>query len=427
MTHARPGDPSAGSADHGRADAASDSPDLQWNEAWTEDEGQARVRALFADMFGAAPTAVASSPGHVTLVGDHTDYSDGLSLSTITAHRTYAAVRARDDSRLRVFSAQCAEVDGPHEVWKGDLATLAAAKGMGWVSYVTGVLWSLTQRGYPVTGVDIAVDSCVPVAAGLGSSASMQGAVALALNECWGLALDTRAGRAELAQSAVDAEVNYVGIPVGGLGQHTILRCEPGEGLLLDFDETPVKITRLALQLPNYGLCQLVVDTHTPHAPGDGQLAQRRLTCGRAAQALGAANLREVANKPDWFQRVNHLKDPALRAHARHVVTEIHRVRLVYGELSGTSPAQQRFVDIGKALYRSHASLAVDFGVSTDALDLVVKTAFDAGALGTRLVGSGRGGCAVAVLRKDQAEATARLIDQAFVAHGFARPTFLTA
>lgn len=421
MTPASADGPSAGGLDE---------PDLphehtlQWCEPWALEQGEARVRSLFASTFSADPDCVESSPGLVTLVGEHTDYSGGLSLSTITPHRAYVAASVRSDRRIRIVSAQAHEVDGPKELWEGDLTAIDSTPHTGWVRYVTGVLWALGEHGYPTSGIDIAIDSCVPMGAGLGSSAALQCAVALAADSCLGLALNTSEGRIELAEIALDAEARYVGVPGGGLGHHTSLRCATGEGLLLDFQTQPVHTTHLTLQFPNYGLCQLVIDTHTPHGPQDVSLAEHRQGCERAAAALGAANLREVANAPDWFRRVNHLEDPLLRAYARHVVTEIHRVRLVLAELAGTNPAHERFVDIGKALYRSHFSLDTDFGVSTEALNLAVNTAFSAGALGARLVGAGLGGSAIAMVRKDQADATAQLIDQAFVQHGLTRPTF---
>ncbi len=122
--------------------------------------------------------------------------------------------------------------------------------------------------------------------------------------------------------------------------------------------------------------------------------------------------------------RIEALDDPLLRKRARHVFTENERVELVFDELTGTAPAHERFVAIGKAMYRSHASLEVDFDVSNDALNLAVDVAFNAGALGARLAGSGRGGSVVALIRHTQAASTAQLIDEAFREEGFPRPSF---
>ena len=109
----------------------------------------------------------------------------------------------------------------------------------------------------------------------------------------------------------------------------------------------------------------------------------------------------------------------------RHVIPEIERTRLVASQLSGTAPAHERFVTIGKAMYRSHASLEVDFEVSAPELDAAVDAAFRSGALGARLVGGGFGGAVIALVRRAQAERTAELIADSMVSEGFAEPSFL--
>jgi galactokinase len=425
MTHASGAQSPLGSDTSAPSAGESSDSGARWLAAWTESEGEDRARGLFRETFGEDPVAITSSPGRITLIGDHTDYSGGLSLPTVLPHRAYVAARARDDELIRVTSAQAAIVDGPDGVWEADLRGLATESGMGWVRHVAGVLWALAERGFPARGMDIAIDSCVPIGAGLGSSAAVQCAVALATNQCWGLALDTPEGRVELAEAAVDAEARFVGVPTGGLDQHAVLRCEPDEALLLDFASRPPAAIRQPLYYPEYGLCLLVIDTRTPHDLRDGQYAQRQQSCEAAAEALGERNLREVFESQYWLRRVNRLADPLLRSRARHVVTEMHRVRLVASELSGTAPAHERFIDLGKALYRSHASLDIDFEVSTDALNLAVDSAFRAGALGARLVGAGFGGAAIALVRKAQLETTVRIIDEAFIASGMRRPSFL--
>ena len=131
-----------------------------------------------------------------------------------------------------------------------------------------------------------------------------------------------------------------------------------------------------------------------------------------------------IADAPHALKRLETIEDPLLRRRARHVVTEIERVRIVCAELSGTDPAHERFVTIGKALYRSHASMEIDYELSNPELDAVVDGAFRAGALGARLVEGGFGGAAVALIRRAQADSTARLISEAMVAAGHQAPTF---
>ena len=100
-------------------------------------------------------------------------------------------------------------------------------------------------------------------------------------------------------------------------------------------------------------------------------------------------------------------------------------MRLVASELSGTAPAHERFVTIGKAMYRSHASLDVDFEVSGPELNAAVDAAFGAGALGARLVGGGFNGAAIALVRRADAERTAERIAESLTSAEFAEPSFL--
>ena len=143
-----------------------------------------------------------------------------------------------------------------------------------------------------------------------------------------------------------------------------------------------------------------------------------------AAAALGVESIGALRSVPRALARIEALEDQLLRRRARHVFTENERVEVVRDELTGTAPAHERFVAVGKAMFRSHASLETDFDVSCEELNLAVDEAFKAGALGARLTGSGRGGSAVALMRRAQANKAAQLIDAAFARQGLPRPAF---
>jgi galactokinase len=183
-------------------------------------------------------------------------------------------------------------------------------------------------------------------------------------------------------------------------------------------------VTSQPLYFPEYGLGLLLIDTGVPNTLTLAEYASRWDEVAAASAALGVANLREVADAPHALRRVDAIDDPVLRSRARHVVTEIERVRIVAAELSGTAPAHERFVTIGKAMYRAHASLEIDYELSNPRLDRVVDSAFRAGALGARLVEGGFGGAAVALVRRVAAERTAALIAESMVEAGYEPPTF---
>jgi galactokinase len=340
-------------------------------------------------------------------------------------HRTYVAARLRDDNRLRVVGTRGEHVAGPGNEWRGDLGSISPDTTQGWPAYIAGVFWALQERGFTGRGMDLAFTSCVPVAAGLASSAALSCSVAEAIDDLWRLALGTEEGRIELANACVDAENMIAGIPSGGLDQHTLLRCREGEALVLDFRVFPPEATPCPLYFPDYGLALLVIDTTVCHDFGDGQYAERRAECERAARQLGMGSLRELHYDPLRLGRLADLDSELLRARARHVYSENDRVTLVKEELSGTGPAHERFVAIGQALSRSHASLKMDFDVSTPELDLAARAAQEAGALGARLVGAGFGGSVMALIRRTMADRTAASVAEEFRAAGYAAPRFL--
>ena len=358
-------------------------------------------------------------------MGEHTDYNDGLCLTTIMPHRAFVAARLREDSKVRVVVDDIEPFVTSGSTWSGTLGAITPESAAGWPAYVAGVLWALQERGFNGPGLDIAVASCVPAGAALGHAAAIEAATALAVSDRWKLALDHEEGLIELAECCLDSENVIAGRTSGGLDQHTALRCRQDEVILLDFRTEVPTVTSYPLSFPDYGLALLVVDTQV-RANGDGSVGgMRSVECDRAAQALGLSSLRDLYDDPRGWTLLNDLSDPVLRKRARHVFSENDRVMLMRDRLSATDPAQERFVAVGQALSRSHASLDADFEVSTPELNLAVMAASKAGALGGRLIGSGFGGSVMVLVRRAHAERIAATISEAFLESGLKRPQFL--
>ena len=382
-------------------------------DSWTDLDGAQRARALFAGAFGGEPDGVWASPGRVNLIGEHTDYNAGLCLPIALPHRTYVAVHRRQDDVVRMVSSL-----SPHDIWSGTVADLAPGRVRSWPAYTGGPAWSLAQDGHGVGGFDVAVDSCVPLGAGLSSSAALECAMILALNELFaaGIGLDD-AGRARLAALAVLAENEVAGAPTGGMDQAASLRSTEGHALLLDARDSSV--AQVPFDLAAAGLALLVIDTRAPHSLNDGQYAARRATCEAAAAELGLASLREVT---DLDAALAALTDETSRRRIRHVVTEIRRVEAFVDLV-----AAGRFDEVGPLMDASHASLRDDYEVSCPELDAAVAAAGRAGALGARMTGGGFGGSAIALIPADKVAAVADAVAAEFAERGFNEPAFLTA
>lgn len=394
-------------------------------QAWTRAEGEARAAELMTRTWGVKPAGVWSTPGRVPIIGEHTDYNGGLVLTTVTPHRTFVAARLRDDARIRVVSKRAANFAGPGSTWEGELDSITPETAAGWPAYALGVIWALREGGFDGNGLDLAIASCVPSNAGLSSSAALEAAVARAVNALWRLALDSYDAQAMLADACNYGEVEIAQAPSGGMDQHTVLRCREGEAVELDFSQRPPILHHRPLYFPDYGLGLLVIDARTAHRDRTPGTVARMEQCQAAARSLGVDTISELTDFEDGRRRIRQLQDPLLRKRARHVHTEIERVRLVAAELADPGPAHERFAEIGKLLFRSHASLEVDFEASSPEQNLAVDSAYHSGALGARMVGAGFGGSSIALVRRNEAQATARFIDQAFVEAGRERPHFL--
>jgi len=351
-------------------------------------------------------TIGAFAPGRVNLIGEHTDYNAGTCLPVALPHATYAAVSLREDDLVRVRSAQA------DEEWQGE--RIGPGEVTGWASYVAGVAWALREAGVEVPGLDVCVDSTVPLGAGLSSSAALECSTAVAIAHLVGLA-DDESQRRRLIEACMRAEAEVAGAPTGGMDQTVALLAEQGTALLIDFLDETTRAVRLPLD--DAGLAVLVVDTRVSHALVDGGYASRRADCETACRELGVPSLREAT-----LDRVEALTDVRIRRRARHVVTEIERVARAVESVEGGD-----WAGVGGLFVASHASMRDDFEISCPELDAAVEAALGAGALGARMTGGGFGGSAVALVAADEIDAVTAAVDSAFDERDFRRPAFLLA
>jgi galactokinase len=389
-----------------------------------------RVTQEFSTAYGQGPAGVWAAPGRVNVIGEHVDYNGGVCLPFALPHRTYVALSPRDDDRLTVASAQMTDADSGQGLprWEGRLGDVAPGTVDGWAAYVVGVPWALRQAGHRVPGLDAVVDGLVPLGAGLSSSAALECAVAVALDDVGGLGLaGSDEGRARLASACVRAENDIAGAPTGGMDQAASLRSREGSALLIDCRDFTVR--HVPFDLAAAGLELLVLDTRTHHALTDGQYGSRREACERAAAVLGVRWLADIApaDLPGALDRLREAIDDPEEAdeigrRVRHVVTEIERVRQTVRLIDEGDLAA-----VGPLLDASHASLRDDYEVSSVELDVACAAAVRAGALGARMTGGGFGGSAIALVHREDTERVAAAVAAAFDAEDLGAPAFLRA
>jgi galactokinase len=345
----------------------------------------------------------ARAPGRVNLIGDHTDYQDGLCLPMAIDRDVRVTFRPRADGVVRATSEG---FDGPAQLALGaERAALAGPDESSlpaWARTVAAVLAVLAREGRRPIGFDATVSSTVPVGSGLSSSAAFEVAFALAAATVAGMALDGD----DLALAARDAEHLATGMPCGVMDQMAAVHGRAGHALLLDcrtLDVTPIALPTA---------CEvLVVHSGIARRLETSAYAHRRAACEAAAARLGLPTLRDASAE-------QVASDPI----ARHVVGENERV-----DAFARALPRGDLAECGALMLASHASLRDDFDVSTPELDLLVDLAVQEGAFGARLTGAGFGGCIVALTLAGEAQSTAQRICDSYRAATELLPSAFTA
>ena len=359
----------------------------------------------FHTLFGHLPEVTSEAPGRVNLIGEHIDYSEGFVLPFAIANRTHAAISRSTDGLVRISSHQ-----RRNNIFSISVSDVKPGSKGDWEKYVLGVIWSLGVT----EGLNILVDGNVPAGAGLSSSAALECAVAVGLNALLGFGLSDK----ELARATQRAENDYVGMPCGIMDQSVSIMGQAGSALLLDCRDLSTE--SIPFNVADAGLELLIIDTQAHHALVDGGYAERRASCESAASKLGVNSMRdlsleELLASKDKLSEVEFIR-------ARHAVTEISRVLATVEALKSGD-----FKEVGSLINQSHNSLRDDYAVSCPELDVAVEAARSAGAMGSRMVGGGFGGSAIALLRVEDLDSARTAIAEAFAIKGFKKPRFFTS
>jgi galactokinase len=364
-----------------------------------------QIEKKFLETFGVEPDLVAAAPGRVNLIGEHIDYSDGFVLPFAIKDRTLVAARKRNDSTVRIASAQ-----RRNKIVTVDINQVKPGLKGEWERYALGVLWALDVK----QGVDLLIDGRVPLGAGLSSSAALECSVATAMNHLFDMGFNLE----ELARLTQKAENQYVGVPCGIMDQSVSLMATQGSALLLDCRDLSTK--NIPFDVASSGLELLIIDTQAHHALTDGGYAERRASCESAVAKLGITSLRELTI--DQLDNSRELLTETEFIRARHAVTEMKRVLDCVQALSDSN-----FARVGELINQSHISLRDDYTVSCPELDTAVEAALSAGALGARMVGGGFGGSAIALIQASKTVETINVVEKAFSSKGFKAPRFFTS
>jgi galactokinase len=367
----------------------------------------AAVRERFRAQFGREAELVVRAPGRANLIGEHTDYSEGLVLPCAIDRATWVAAAHRSDGRVHVVS----------EGWGAPAAFEAAApeRRGDWADYVKGPFFALRERGIAAPGLDLAVASDVPRESGLSSSAALGVAVAWTLREAARLELGAR----EVAGIAHRGETGFVGVQCGIMDQFASALGRAGSALRIDCRSLETE----AIPIAGGELALLLVHSGVRRQLGAGAYGARVAQCRAALEgarasgvAPGARALRDLA--PADLPALERALEPVPFRRARHVIRENARVDAFAAALRRGDLASA-----GALLREAMESLRRDFEVSTPELDLLCEAGDAAqGCHGSRLTGAGFGGCTLHLVAPDAAASVAERVAAAFEARFRRRP-----
>jgi galactokinase len=366
----------------------------------------ARAAAVFQAAFGQSHTIQVQAPGRVNLIGEHTDYNDGLVLPCAIDYRTVIVARLREDRQIRVAAA---DYDGALDTYSLD-APIERLDAPMWANYVRGVIRELVQDGLPVRGMDLAISGDVPQGAGLSSSASLSVAVGRLFATLPGF---EQLSPVDIALVAQRAENDFVGCKCGNMDQISSACGVQDHVLKIDCRSLEVEPVPMP---PNAAI--MIFNSHVARGLVDSAYNTRREQCEAAARHFGLPALRDL-DLATLEARGAEL-DPVVLRRARHVVTENARVAA-----AAQARAAGDLARMGELMEASHASMRDDFEITVPAIDQlvgIVKSAIGS-AGGVRMTGGGFGGCVVALVPHALVEAARQAVQRAYTAPNGAAAT----
>jgi galactokinase len=338
----------------------------------------------FERVYGHTANVIASAPGRLEVLGNHTDYNAGLTLSCAIGFRCYVAVARLDQLVAKLMSTT---FDPSPALFRIDQPELDAENGH-WSRYVLGLVDALKRRGHHAPGFAMLIDSKVPQSAGVSSSAALEMAALAGLVHLMGAEIHDN----ELARIGQESESRAVGAQTGLLDQLTSLLGKRDQLIKIDFQSMDTQMIPAPM-----GWCFVAVDSGVKHDLTKEYNA-RRSSCEAAAKAMGLESLRLATDTMLESSR-GAISDEDYHC-AKHVLEENQRVQDSVAALAAGS-----MLDFGQLLFDSHQSSQSNFKNSCPELDeLIAYARADERCIGARLSGGGFGGISIHLVKKEDAE-----------------------
>ena len=335
---------------------------------------------------------VYASPARINIIGEHIDYNGGKVFPAAIDRYLYVAIRRRADSKIIYNDVR---FPGTYEFDINDNFTFD--KKNDYANYLNGILSQIKAQGYRLdSGFEILMVSNVPAGGGISSSSALECGFAYAVIDTFGLKID----RVEIAKLGQMSEHNFMGVNCGIMDQFIIATGKKNTAEMLDC--ATLEYEYAPLELGDYRF--VVMNTNKVRKLSDSKYNERRSQCEEALKILqdNGVDIKALCElTPAKWEEVKHfVSDEIIQKRAKHCVYENQRVldavlALKAGDLK----------KLGSLLNESHASLKNDYEVTGLELDTLAETSQkQPGCLGSRMTGAGFGGCAIALVHKDNVD-----------------------
>ena len=349
---------------------------------------ESALKQEFLEKFGEEPVVI-KSPGRINIIGEHTDYNDGFVLPAAIDKAAYLAVSLRQDDSFHLIAQDL------NEDYIVRLSDLKPVLEVGWPNYLLGVVAQFIKKGVEVKGLNMMLSSNVPIGAGLSSSAAVECATAMALNELYKTGYD----KIELVKMAQKAEHEYAGVMCGIMDQFASMMGKKDHLIKLDCRSLEYEYVPLKME----GLRIVLLNTNVHHSLATSAYNTRRNECKQAVEWVKEGEptvqaLRDVNEA--MLDKYVLPKDALIDKRSRFVVREIERLQLGCIDLfEGNIEA------LGKKMFATHDGLSHDYDVSCPELDFLVDAVRNNPAVvGSRMMGGGFGGCTINLVKEEAIE-----------------------
>jgi galactokinase len=356
------------------------------------------VREKFVSLTNNQPSLEIRAPGRINIIGEHTDYNNGLVLPGAIDKALFFAARPNNSTQFRCWAL---DIDAHASI---DIKNIKRGEDL-WFNYLLGIADQFQQRGHQLPGLDVVFGGDLPVGAGVSSSAALESGMAMIWNEL----LNAKLSRVELAQLAQQSSHQFVGVPCGIMDQFASLNGREDHAILLDCRSLEFKAIPVAVQ----GCEWILLNSKVSHNLADSAYSQRVAECKEGLTVLqrlfpNITALRDVT-PPQLEQHKANMSDTVYRR-CRYIIGEHHRTVAMLKALS-TGNAEE----VGRLLNFTHMGLSLDYEVSCPEIEFFFRQALEhPGVYGARIMGGGFGGCTLNLVKSESRD---EFVDQALTAY----------